>query len=99
VAVGVIGCGQSNSEVGIFTTAKQIGGALGLAFLSTLASNRSGSPLADGTGQAEAIVSGYQVAFAVGAAMLAAGALLIMFVLRSRDLAAVATAEPVAATA
>lgn len=44
-------------------------------------------------------MSGYQVAFAVGAAMLAAGALSIMFVLRSRDLAAVATAEPVAPTA
>jgi EmrB/QacA subfamily drug resistance transporter len=60
---------------GLFNTSQQVGGALGLAILSTLAASRTSSLLGK---QAEtsvavrdaALTKGYHVAFAVGAAML-----------------------------
>jgi EmrB/QacA subfamily drug resistance transporter len=76
---------------GIFNTSQQIGGALGLAVLSTLATDRTASFLA-GLGDApsaaqqqQGLVEGYQLAFVVAAAMVAVGAVLIAALLRRRD--------------
>ena len=64
---------------GILNTSQQIGGALGLAILATLAADRTASF----TGPApEALVAGYQVAYLAGAILLAAGALLSAVLLR-----------------
>ena len=58
---------------GIFNTSQQIGGALGLAILSTLATDRTanvaGRPRrsADGGQQQAALVEGFQLAFIVAA--------------------------------
>jgi EmrB/QacA subfamily drug resistance transporter len=78
---------------GLLNTSQQVGGALGLAVLSTLATSRtthlltgSASPIAD---RGAAVVSGYHVAFAVGAAMLAAGGLLLLATVRKQDVEAI----------
>jgi EmrB/QacA subfamily drug resistance transporter len=76
---------------GIFNTSQQVGGALGLAILSTLANDRTTSLLGDIAGapshaQAQAaLVDGYQLAFFAAAALLAVGAMLLAVLLRQRD--------------
>jgi EmrB/QacA subfamily drug resistance transporter len=64
---------------GIMNTSQQIGGALGLAVLSTLAADRTASFVGP---QAEALVAGYQRAYLAGAILLAVGALLALLLLR-----------------
>jgi EmrB/QacA subfamily drug resistance transporter len=74
---------------GLFNTSQQVGGALGLAILSTLATSRTAHLLPHGTVsvavRASALTRGYHVAFAVGAAMLAAAALVLAVTIRKRD--------------
>jgi EmrB/QacA subfamily drug resistance transporter len=68
---------------GLFNTAQQVGGSLGLAILSSLAASRTTSLLHHSSAQAVAArVSGYHVAFLAAAIMLAVGGLLMTFVLR-----------------
>jgi EmrB/QacA subfamily drug resistance transporter len=72
---------------GLYNTSQQVGGALGLAVLATLAANHTSSLLAGGAGQSAALVGGFHVAFAVGAGMLALAALILGVGLRSQDVA------------
>ncbi|MGH2895047.1 MAG: MFS transporter [Solirubrobacteraceae bacterium] len=69
---------------GLFNTAQQVGGSLGLAILSTLAASQTTSVLhGTGTGAVFAArVSGYHVAFLAAAIMLASGAALLAVGLR-----------------
>jgi hypothetical protein len=84
---------------GLFNTAQQIGGALGLALLTTLATNKVTSEL-DALGrrptQAEEIdatMSGYHLTWLASALLLLAGGLLLFLLLRRRDVVAVAQGE------
>jgi EmrB/QacA subfamily drug resistance transporter len=73
---------------GLFNTAQQVGGSLGLAVLSTLAASQAARVL-NGTGLAAiqtARVSGYHVAFLAAAIMLASGSVLLMVALRRSHL-------------
>ena len=73
---------------GLFNTAQQVGGSLGLAILSTLAASQTTSVL-HGTSTAAvfaARVSGYHVAFLAAAIMLASGAALLAVGLRRRHM-------------
>jgi EmrB/QacA subfamily drug resistance transporter len=74
---------------GLFNTSQQVGGALGLAILSTLAASRTSHLLNRGLTsialRTSAQTRGYHVAFAVGAAMLAAAALVLAVTVRKRD--------------
>ena len=82
---------------GLLNTSQQVGGALGLAVLSTVAFNHAA---AHGGPRAEALVSGYTTAFTVGGVLLAAGAALILLLIRRNDVAHIATGEqPVLAAA
>jgi EmrB/QacA subfamily drug resistance transporter len=69
---------------GLFNTAQQVGGSLGLAILSTLAASQTSSLLQghSAAGAIAARVSGYHVAFLAAAIMLAVGALILATVLR-----------------
>jgi EmrB/QacA subfamily drug resistance transporter len=69
---------------GLFNTAQQVGGSLGLAILSTLAASQTSSLTHGGVPSLAARVSGYHVAFGAAAAMLGVGALILAFVLRAR---------------
>ncbi len=70
---------------GLTNVSQQIGGALGLAVLSTIAANHTKGLLADDHGVASSLIGGYQVAFLAGAATIAAGIVLAFALLRPRD--------------
>ena len=67
---------------GLVNTTAQVGGALGLAVLATLAADRSDALLAGGTGTAEALTQGYRLALIVGVALVAAAIAVVVGVLR-----------------
>ncbi|MFI9511295.1 DHA2 family efflux MFS transporter permease subunit [Nocardia sp. NPDC052566] len=67
---------------GLFNTTQQVGMAIGVAVLSTLAASRTGELLGSGATEAEALTSGYRLAFAVAAALLLAAIVVSATVLR-----------------
>ncbi len=79
---------------GLFNTSQQIGGALGLAVLSTIAASRTSSVGGD---DAEALVAGFHWAFAGGAILILAALVVMLTTLRARHVARIeAQAAPVA---
>jgi EmrB/QacA subfamily drug resistance transporter len=66
---------------GLVNTSAQVGGALGLAVLATLSSTRSEDLIADGHSTASALVSGYHLAFVIGAALVVAAIAVVAIVL------------------
>ena len=69
---------------GITTLSQQIGGALGLAVLSTIAANHT-KALADDHGLTSALIGGYRLAFIAGALAIGTGIVLAFALLRPRD--------------
>ncbi len=69
---------------GLFNTSQQVGGALGLAVLSTLATSRTSSA---GGSQLHSLVIGFHWAFAAGAAFMVAGLVVLVTLLRKRHVA------------
>jgi EmrB/QacA subfamily drug resistance transporter len=69
---------------GLFNTSQQIGGALGLAVLSTLAASKTSSA---GGSPTHALVVGFHWAFAVGAVVMITALAVMLALLRSRHLA------------
>jgi EmrB/QacA subfamily drug resistance transporter len=82
---------------GLINTSQQIGGAFGIALLSTLAVGRTEDEVAQGTAAPNALVDGFQIAFWVGAAIAAVGAVAALVFIRRRDLEAVPVPEAVPA--
>jgi EmrB/QacA subfamily drug resistance transporter len=80
---------------GLFNTSQQIGGALGLAILSTIAASKTAG--AGGADDAAALVKGFHWAFAGGAAFVAAALIVMLAMLRSEHVAKIESqaAEPV----
>ncbi|MET8503529.1 MFS transporter [Streptomyces sp. NPDC004787] len=67
---------------GLFNTTQQIGMALGVAVLSTLAAHRTAALTAAGRPAPEALTGGYHLAFAVGAGLLVAAFAVALVLLR-----------------
>jgi hypothetical protein len=90
---------------GIFNTSQQIGGALGLAILASIANSKTSDFLSGIVGkpsfldQQEALVSGFQTAFIVAAALVAAGTVMAALLLRRRDVARIESGDTVATVA
>jgi EmrB/QacA subfamily drug resistance transporter len=71
---------------GLINTSQQVGGALGLAILATVANSRTQSLLHAGVHNASiALTKGFDRAFLVGAAFAIAGAILAAVLISSRD--------------
>jgi MFS family permease len=94
MTLAMSGATQSDSGLasGLVNTSMQVGGAIGLAVLATLAGERTDSRLADGASHLAALNSGYHLAYVVGAALVAA-ALLIAFAVLREPAPAPASAE------
>ena len=76
---------------GLINTSQQVGGALGIAALSAIATSTTTDKLASGAAKATALTDGFQAAFTAGAAVGVVGILVALFVVRGRDI----TTEPV----
>jgi EmrB/QacA subfamily drug resistance transporter len=91
MATGGVAENDAGLASGLFNTAQQVGGSLGLAILSTLAASRTTHLLSGLHGAAlsaastAAKVSGYHVAFIAAAVMLGAGAIIMAVAVRRRD--------------
>jgi EmrB/QacA subfamily drug resistance transporter len=90
---------------GLLNTSQQLGGAIGLAVLSTLAANTTSNTLA-ALGHApsladnvSALVAGFHVAFLLGAFLMLAGAVILAATVRRRDVSLIDEAPAVAALA
>jgi EmrB/QacA subfamily drug resistance transporter len=77
---------------GLFNTSQQVGGALGLAILSTIAASRTAHL---GGKDSAALVGGFHYAFAGSVAFMLVGLVALVTLLRTRDIERIAT-EPVA---
>jgi EmrB/QacA subfamily drug resistance transporter len=81
---------------GLINTSQQIGGALGIAALSTIATSHTDDALASGTPLPNALVDGFTAAFVAGAIIAALGIVAALTLIRKRELDAVPAVEPTA---
>ncbi len=83
---------------GLINTSQQIGGALGIAVLSSVAIAQSNDATAAGDAVPQALTSGFQAAFWVGAGIAAVGVLASLILVRKEELVSVPAfeAEPAA---
>jgi hypothetical protein len=73
---------DSGLASGLDNPSMQVGGAGGLAVLATLSTERTQSLLDDGATNAQALTSGYHVAYFIGAGLAAIAVAIAVFVLR-----------------
>ena len=100
--VPIIGLGTGDAEErdgglasGLMTTAQQIGGAIGIAALITVATGRTTSALHAGAPVPSALTDGFAAAFYIEAGIIAVAALLALVLLRRPGVARDAAAAPV----
>jgi predicted MFS family arabinose efflux permease len=71
---------------GLINTSQQIGGAVGIAILTSIAVSHTDDAFATGASQPVALTDGFTAAFWAGAAISFVGLLVSIFVVRGRDL-------------
>jgi EmrB/QacA subfamily drug resistance transporter len=85
-AVSGVEGGEQGLASGLINTSQQIGGALGLAVLSTIATSRTDHVMATGTSSLpNALTEGFQSAFLGGAVIAALGFVATLALVRTRD--------------
>ncbi|HKG37336.1 MAG TPA: MFS transporter [Solirubrobacterales bacterium] len=70
---------------GLINTSQQVGGALGLAVLATVANTRTEDVAGQGATQVTALTEGFQSAFLAGAGIAILGLIAVLTLIRSRD--------------
>ena len=85
MALAMTGAGPQDAGLasGLVNTTAQVGGALGLAVLATVASTHSNGLIDHGTSTASALTAGYHLAFWIGAGLVVVAIATAVFVLES----------------
>jgi EmrB/QacA subfamily drug resistance transporter len=85
MTLAMSGATQSDSGLasGLVNTTTQVGGAIGLAVLATLATERTDVLRADGASTASALNSGYHLAYLIGVVLIGVAIVVAVGVLRS----------------
>ena len=86
-ALAGVRASEAGLASGLINTSQQVGGALGIAALSAIATSTTAGQLAAGTERAVALTDGFRAAFMGGTGVAIAGILVALFVVRGRDLA------------
>ena len=97
-ALAGVEAAEAGLASGLINTSQQIGGALGIAALSTIATSRTADALASGSALRVALVDGFTTAFLVGVGIAGLGIVAALTLIRRRELEAVEQApqeEPV----
>jgi EmrB/QacA subfamily drug resistance transporter len=88
-AVSGVSAQDAGLASGLINTSQQVGGALGLAILATVANSRTDDVMAQAGGDPHALptalTEGFQDAFAVGAGFAIVGALLALVLISNKD--------------
>ncbi len=79
---------------GIVNVSQQVSGALGLAILSTFATNHSNTLLASGHALEPALLSGYRLAYGIGVGSVLIGIVVAVALLRSRSATGAVSVAP-----
>jgi EmrB/QacA subfamily drug resistance transporter len=87
IATTNIDTADSGLASGLFNTSQQVGGALGLAILSSVAASRTSG--VHGVTHATALVDGFQLAFLVGAGLMLSAIAVIVVLIRRRHVASI----------
>jgi EmrB/QacA subfamily drug resistance transporter len=85
-ALAGVRASEAGLASGLFNTSQQIGGALGIAALSTIATSHTGSAIAAGTAVPSALVDGFTAAFIAGAGIAAVGIVAALTLIRRDEL-------------
>jgi EmrB/QacA subfamily drug resistance transporter len=85
-ALAGVRASEAGLASGLINTSQQIGGALGIAALSSVATSTTADEAASGTALPFALTEGFQAAFVGGAAVAIVGVVVALFVVRGRDL-------------
>lgn len=79
---------------GLINTSQQIGGALGIAALSTIATSRTSDAVASGTAMPVALVDGFTAAFLAGVFIAGLGIVAALTLIRNDELEQAPDAQP-----
>jgi len=94
-ALAGVQASEAGLASGLINTSQQIGGALGIAALSTIATSRTDDKVAAGASLHSALVDGFTLAFLAGAGIAAAGIIASLTLIRRNELEQVpAEVEP-----
>src|SRR6266542_2600627 len=85
-ALAGVEAAEAGLASGLINTSQQIGGALGIAALSTIATSRTSDAVANGSTQAAALVTGFHGAFLAGVIIAAVGIVAALTLIRREEL-------------
>ena len=96
IAMADVPAADAGLGSGIVNVSQQVAGAIGLAVLGTIATNRTHALLAQHDGLTNSLLAGYHLAFTVAALSVAAGIAIALSLLRTHRPGAAGTtlAEP-----
>jgi MFS family permease len=93
-ALAGVEAAEAGLASGLINTSQQIGGALGIAALSTIATSRTDDAVASGTALPAALVDGFSSAFLAGVIIAGLGVVAALTLIRPDELEQAPEAEP-----